>query len=71
MKKKKMKRYNLVLPEDLYIEVKRIADERDTTVVDLFRRFIKLGLLAIQIEDDPNTSLLIERNGKQKEILVL
>lgn len=71
MQKKKVKRYHLVLPEDIYAEVKKIAEERDTTVVDLFRRFIKLGLLALQVEDDPNASLIIEENGRQRVILLL
>ena len=66
-----MKRYNLVLPEELFLEVQTLADERQTTVVDLFRRFIKLGLLAANIEDDQDAALLIKQGEEIKQLVFL
>ncbi len=68
---KDQKRYNLVLPKELYEEVRQLADKRQTTVVDLLRRFIKLGLLATSIEEAPNSSLLVKENGVEREIILL
>jgi hypothetical protein len=65
------KRYNLVLPENLFDEVQRVAEERQTTVVDLLRRFIKLGLLALEIEDSPDKALLIRDGNIERQILIL
>ena len=62
-----VKRYNLVLPEALFNEVQKIADAEHTTVVDLLRRFIKLGLLATQ----PNVTLIIREGGRERELLLL
>ena len=70
-KKNKMKRYNLVIPDELFSEVQELADEKHTTVVELFRRFIKLGLLATQIEDSPKASLLIREGDTEREIIML
>lgn len=66
-----VKRYNLVLPEPLFNEVQRIADERQTTVVDIIRRFIKLGLLAAQLENSPESALLIREGNKEKQIILV
>jgi hypothetical protein len=66
-----IKRYNLVLPEDLYNEVRRQADEHGTTVVELIRKFIKLGLLAMDVQEDPKSALIIREGDTEREIILL
>lgn len=66
-----VKRYNLVLPEELFNEVQRIADERQTSVVDILRRFIKLGLLADRIEKSPDSALLIREGNIERQIILV
>ena len=66
-----MKRYQLVLPEELFDAVQHLADERQTTVVDLIRRFIKLGLIAAQIENTPGAALIIRKDDSEQQILFL
>ena len=51
-----LKRYNLVLPEELYDGVRREAESRGTTFVELMRKFIRLGLLAIDTQDKPGSA---------------
>ena len=65
------KRYNLVLPEDLFEEVQRLADRQQTTVVELLRRFTKLGLLVTQIQETPGAALIIREGDREREILLL
>lgn len=64
------KRYNMTLPEPVYDELQAIADRRGTTVVDVLRGFIKLGFLAVEIEDTPGSSLIL-REGDREQRLVL
>jgi hypothetical protein len=66
-----VKRYNLVLPEELYKAVAEAADERQTTVVELMRKFVKLGLLAIQAEEKPDSALLFREGNTETKILML
>ena len=66
-----LKRYSLVLPEDLFNEVERLADERQDTVIELLRRFIKLGLLVVQIENSPDKTLLIREGDRDRGLLIL
>lgn len=66
-----VKRYNLVLPEELFNEVQQIADERQTSVVDILRRFIKLGLLADQIEKSPDSALIIRQGNAERQIILV
>lgn len=66
-----VKRYNIVLPEALYTEVQRIADQKHEPVVDLLRRFIKLGILAAQLQETPGSALLIREGDSEREILII
>lgn len=68
---KKSKRFNLVLPEELLMQVQRIAEEEHTTVVEIFRRFIKLGLLAVELQKKPNSALILKQGGEEREVLFL
>ncbi|MFN8495696.1 MAG: hypothetical protein U0350_49345 [Caldilineaceae bacterium] len=65
------KRYNLVLPEDLFDQVQQLADDRQTTIVDMLRRFIKLGVLAAQIENSPNSALVIRQGNIEQQIILI
>ena len=62
------KRYSLVLPELLFQEIKDLADKKQESVVDILKRFIKLGLL---YESSPNASLILRENDTQREIVLL
>ena len=66
-----LKRYSLVLPEDLFSAIQELADKRQTTVVDLIRRFIKLGLVAAKIEDTPGAALIIRDGDSEQQIILL
>ena len=66
-----VKRYSLVLPEELFTALQTLADQRQTTVVDLIRRFIKLGLIAAKVEDTPGAALLIREGETEREIILL
>jgi ATP-dependent Clp protease ATP-binding subunit ClpA len=65
------KRYSLVLPESLYQEVQELSDREQTTVVEVMRRFIKLGLLATRIQETPDASIVIREGGRERELLIL
>jgi hypothetical protein len=65
-----IKRYNLVLPEALFSEVQALADQRGVTVLELLRKFIRLGLLVAKAEDSPDTVFLL-RDGETERQLVL
>jgi hypothetical protein len=66
-----LKRYNLVLPEDLFREVQALAEHRHTTVVELFRKFIKLGLLVMKAEESPDAVFLIRVGEKERQVVLL
>ncbi len=66
-----LKRYNLTLPDELFKELQQVADKRHTTVVDLLRRFIKLGLIATNLEDTPDAALIIREGDTEREVILL
>ena len=67
----KKKRYHLVLPQELYDEVESLAERHGTTVVEILRRFVKLGLVATRIENDPNSKLIVREGGEDRELMLL
>ncbi len=66
-----LKRYNLVLPEEMYTELEKVARKRHTSVVEMLRRFIKLGLLVDQIDDRPEAELLIREGSRERQIVLI
>jgi hypothetical protein len=65
------KRYNLALPSDLFDEVQKIADNQQTTVVEVLRKFIKLGLVVAKLENDPDAALIIREGNTERKVLLL
>ncbi len=65
------KRYNLVLPAPVYEEIKTIAEQRQITIMELMRKFIKLGFIASAAEEAPGTELILREEGKTDKKLVL
>lgn len=68
---KPTKRYNLNIPQDLFDQVQAIADAKQTSVVDMLRRFITLGLLAVKLEETPGAELQIVEGETVKRIILL
>lgn len=66
------RRYSLVLPDELFEELQGVADARGTSVVELIRLFVKIGLMAIKLEDEPgdDNALIIRKGGKERELLI-
>jgi hypothetical protein len=60
------------MPEDLYKKLVETAEELDTSVADLLRRFIKLGLIVLEVQK-AGGALLLREDDKSgpKEIVIL
>ena len=67
----KTKRYNLVIPDDLFLEVKNIADTEQTSIIDSFKKIIKYGLLTYKIMKDPTSQLIIKQGKSEREIVLV
>jgi len=66
-----VKRYNLVMPEELFRELQDLADRRHTTVVEVMRRFLRLGLVVSQACETPGSAVVIRESGRERELLLL
>lgn len=66
-----VKRYQLVLPNALYARVQEAAEERDVTVVQLLRSFIKIGLMVVEAEKGRDSALILRTNDKEKELVLV
>jgi hypothetical protein len=65
------KRYNVVLPQEMFDELQNIADERGVSVVEMLRKFIKLGILASWLEELPDAALIIREGDNDRELLLI
>ena len=68
---KGVKRYSLVLPERLFDEVQEIADNQNTSVLEVIRKFIKLGLVVSRVVEKPDTALILREGEIEREILLI
>ena len=66
-----LKRYNLSLPPELYEELEALAEKQHTTLLEVIRRSLKLGLLAAKIQDTPGASLIIREGEKERELMLI
>ena len=70
-KRPNLVRYNLNLPQELYDEIQAVAEARQTTVIEVLRQFIRLGLLAVKLEDKPNSAHILKEGNVERQILML
>jgi len=66
-----LKRYNVVLPDDLFRELQELADQRHTSVVELMRRFLRLGLLVTRVSETPGSAVIVREGDRERELLLL
>jgi hypothetical protein len=66
-----IRRFNIGLPDALANELQSVADANGTTVVELVRRFVKLGLLAIKLQESPDSGLIIREGTEEHKIFLL
>lgn len=64
-------RYNLRLPAYVYEELGKIARERGTTRLELIQKFIKLGLLVLQAEEQPDSGFYFRNSGQLERVVIL
>ncbi|MEJ5224236.1 MAG: hypothetical protein WHV44_07245 [Anaerolineales bacterium] len=61
------KRCTFELPVDLYDALADVAGQHNTSVVEMLRKYIKLGLLA----SEPGTMVLLRKNGQDQPVILL
>ena len=66
-----LKKYNLTLPHALYTEIETLAKSEHTTVLELVRRFLKLGLLVAKIQATPGATLIIREGDSERQLVLL
>ena len=71
MTAKDVKRYSLVLPGPLFEEVQKVADERQTSVVEIIKKFLRLGLLVADAEKSPDTAFIIRKGDEEQRLLLV
>jgi hypothetical protein len=62
-------RYNIELGS-LYGEVQDVAEKYETSVAEVIRKSIRLGLLAAKLQDDPNAALIIREGEREREVMI-
>lgn len=59
----KAKRYTLTLPPKLHDELSRMAEDRGASAKDIVVKCLKLGMIALSIEDDPEKDLILREQS--------
>ncbi len=65
-----VKRYNLVLPMSLFIQLRDVADADGESIVTILKQFIRLGLMVVEIsKNNPNVEIVIRDGDDEKSII--
>lgn len=64
-------RYNLTLEVKLYAELQEVAASKGITFVELMRKYIRLGLIVSELEEQPGSKLIIRTDDVEKEIILI
>ena len=67
----KVYRYSLALPTDLFEELKLAADKRGMTVIEVLRKFIKLGLIVLETQENLGSALIIREGDTERQIMII
>jgi hypothetical protein len=62
-----VKRYNLVIPAPLFNEVQHMAEKEHTTMLELFKRCIKIGLVILRLS--PGAEVIIRQDGGETKLI--
>jgi len=66
-KKRSTKRYTFELPIEIYNQLSTTAEQNGTSVVEMLRKYIKLGLLATQ----PDTVVLLKNGDLEQPVMLV
>lgn len=66
-----MKRFHVQLPEELYQKLQEVAEQNGTNSTELLRRFIRLGLIAVQAERSEGSALILREGDREKQLILL
>jgi hypothetical protein len=67
----KQKRFTLSVPANVHEELTKMANERGITARDVVLKSLKLGLLAMSIENDSDKELILRENTKETRLLLV
>jgi hypothetical protein len=65
------KRYNLVLPQPLFDELQSVADERHTTVLEVLKQYIRLGLLISKAAKSPDMAVILREGDRDRDLMLI
>lgn len=64
----KSKRYTLSLPPELHEELSAMAEKKSVSSRDIVVKCLKLGLLALKLEDDENNDLILKERDQDGNV---
>ncbi len=66
----KDKRFNYVMPMEMFGDLQSIANDHGISVTDLLHRFNKLGIIASDLSRDPDGALIVRKGGKERRVIL-
>lgn len=65
-----MKRINLSITEQQQNAIVEAAQSRGTSMVDIIRQCIRVGLLLYQAQSDPDAKVIIRQGSQEREVIL-
>ena len=68
MNDKRRRRYNLILPDEVFSQVERIANEWGTSYKEVIQRLLKVGFIVVEAERSEDKAVYIQEGESLKQI---
>lgn len=66
-----MKRYNLLLPDDLFGEIQALATDEHISILELLRKLIRIGLKFYLFSRSSSARIILREGEQEREIILL
>lgn len=63
--------FHLRMPAALNEEIEAIAARYGVSKTELMRRFLKLGLVSIALQEHPTDALIVREGDTEKEVMLI
>lgn len=70
MKDEEEKRFNLVMPMEMYGAIHEIAKDHKLSVTSLLLRFSKLGIMASDVSREPDGAIIFRKGDKERKVIL-
>lgn len=70
MAQTELKHYNLAIPKPLFDELQQRVSNEHTSMLELLRRLIRIGLIVYKLSETPGAEIIVRQGDRERELVL-